>query len=84
MTTFTVYEVEAVIPHPDSSPICRGWLGAIPSGSVPSDQGAREQKANSEQAISTAEQGNVLEFPLQLPFTLCADRIMCVLVSFTD
>ena len=83
-TTFSVYEVEAVILHTDPSPICRGWPGAIPSGIVPSDHGAREQNATSEHAISTAVQGNILQVALLLPCTLLADSRLCVLVSFTD
>ena len=54
----------------------------MPSGSMPSDQGAREQKANSEVANATPEQGNVLQFLGRLAGSLRSYIHMCVLVSF--
>lgn len=81
-TAASVSLVEAVLLHTDSSPICRVGPGATPSGSMPSDQGAREHKAVSEAANAAAEEGNVLEFLLHLPCTLSVHGYMCVLVSF--
>lgn len=53
----------------------------MPSGRMPSGQGAQEHKAISEAANAAAEEGNALQFLLRLPCTLSADSHMCVLVS---
>lgn len=71
----------AVCEISDSSPIGRGWSGAMPAGHVQASIDVRQHTGDTETEDITAGQGKHEKLHLRLPFELCAVRSLSCSMS---